>query len=106
MSESVEPGVQAIFTHSPWRGDAASRSAAVWALGGRSGDCCRSARGVVDGAAMSAARMCAECSSMGADDAARSEVDDACDDSEPTEGETRCSEQAERREKCDDRHAT
>jgi hypothetical protein len=40
MIESFEPGCHAIFTHSEWRGLAASRAAALLLLGGRPGVPC------------------------------------------------------------------
>src|SRR5689334_500658 len=62
MSESAEPGSQAIFTHSPCRGLAASRAAAVLKLGGSAGLPCEALAAAL-GAAMSPALMCAMCSS-------------------------------------------
>src|SRR5512138_1721746 len=64
MSESLEPGSQAIFTHSPWRGLAASRAGACRLLGGSLGSPWFELIPATGGA-RSPADMCAMCSSAG-----------------------------------------
>ena len=81
ISESFDPCSHAIFTHSPWRGLALRRAAAVLSLGGSPGmPCSPELRADEVGAAgrRSAALMCIICSSATA-----------------AEGCQRCNEQAE-----------
>src|SRR5690349_8349485 len=66
MSESLEPGAHATFTHSPWRGLDDSRAGAALLLGG-SPSVPAVPRALAVGAARSAADMCAECSSIDAE---------------------------------------
>ncbi len=63
MSESLEPGSQATFTHSPWRGLAASRALAAVLLGGRAMLLWPTAN-VPAGAVMYTPLMCTMCSSV------------------------------------------
>src|SRR5512147_333248 len=65
MSESLDPGSQAILTHSPWRGLAATRACALFALAGMPAVPC-SVLFETRGALMSADDMWAMCSSTGA----------------------------------------